>query len=65
MKKIYKKPTLIIETFVFDSIMTGTGESIESNISPLITEISGGSINLGDHNTLQSINYKDFTLKLN
>lgn len=66
MKKNYKKPTLVIEEFAFDSIMTGTGEAVESDIAPLVNAISqegSGEINLGDNNKLESINYQNFTLE--
>lgn len=68
MKKDYKKPVLVIEEFAFDSIMTGTGEAVESDIAPYVNAISdetGGEINLGDNNKLESINYKNFTLESN
>lgn len=71
MKKIYEKPTLLMQSFAVDSIMNGTGEEIvaeytQSNLNPLVnmTELpDGGVINLGDNNTLQSINYRSFTLE--
>ncbi len=67
MKKIYKKPTLSIQEFAVDSIMSGTGEvtTAESNLLPLITDLPDGTgniINLDDGNKLQSINYEDFFL---
>lgn len=71
MKKVYKKPTLTVEAFEFDSIMTGDSIDntlIQSNLTALVNSqllvgANGGTINLGDNNTLQSINYKDFILK--
>ena len=67
MKKIYERPTLLIQEFAVDRIMSGTGEeATQSDLTPLIdgTTLNDGSgtINLGDNNTLQSINYNDFIL---
>ena len=69
MKKFYEKPTLLFQSFAVDRIMSGTGDATgvlltpSDNLSPLVEETSGGTIKLDGNNTLQSINYKDFTLK--
>ena len=69
MKKFYEKPTLLIQSFVVDRIMSGTGDVtdelllLSDNLSPIVGETSGGTINLGDDNTLQSINYQNFVLE--
>lgn len=69
MKKFYEKPTLSIQKFTVDRIMSGTGDVtdemllLSDNLSPLVDDVSGGTIKLDGNNTLHSINYKNFTLK--
>lgn len=68
MKKIYEKPTLLIQSFVVDRIMSGTGDAtnelllLSDNLNPLVDDVSGGTIVLDGNNTLQSINYQNFVL---
>ncbi|MBO5060086.1 MAG: hypothetical protein J6C82_04150 [Clostridia bacterium] len=64
MKKTYIKPSLQMEKFAVESIMTQVSDILGGKtLLDLGIELeNGGDINFSDGNTLQSIDYKAFLL---
>ena len=59
MKRIYEKPSLVMEKFETESILASGniafGETVQLEVNGTLT-----TINLNDNQMLQSIDYSDF-----
>ncbi len=61
MKKVYERPSLVMEQFETESILT-TSDVTNTNGKRSIT-VAGQEISLGSGQVLQSINWADFKKK--
>lgn len=61
MKRIYEKPSLVMEKFETESILLGASNAFATNGAlPNTLEIGGNVIKMSDNQMLESINYSDF-----
>ncbi len=63
MKKIYKKPSLLSETFVTENIMTGVDllSTMDTNLWTFTgTEFQGIQFNTDGGNTLYKVSFESF-----
>lgn len=58
MKKVYERPSLVMEQFETESILTTS--DITNTDGKRIIKVSGEEISLGSGQVLQSINWADF-----
>lgn len=64
MKRVYEKPSLAIELFETESILTASDNVFANqNGSPMIEIAEGSTITLSAGQVLESINYADFKKK--